>query len=1024
MDSAAINSTEHPTPATPVARAPAAGVERTALDRGIDVTAVSWWTIGWIAVILTAVALRFVRLDVYAMGVNEARRSFFAFSLMQGNPLLPGESLPDTAPLFLLLQSLGLFLFGATDATARLIPALAGIAMVPLAASLRPFIGRHAAFAMGVLIAFSPTLTYASRIVAPGILAGAVAMALVVAVLRAGLPDLPVSGVRRWAAMAGVALAALIACGPAAITVLLGLIGGAIACSAFGPKTYPSAIRLGLGAIARVPGALAGAIAAAILTLMLLFTRLFTDLAAISGLISTFGDWLRLLVTDATPSPIQIFLLIVLLYESLMVLFAIVAARMRPVFPEEITAPLDWTFFGGWFVTTLVLYSFSEGRRPEQAVHVVLPLVLLAGMGLGAVFATINWPSLLRGQAGLLFLALLGVIIGLAAVGVLATRIDGGSPLATSREAAIIQTVVVAVIVVGGFLFAVVALARAARVEAHSLQPGRMLLLVLLLVFGAFTLRTTTALAFSRADEGTEFLAQETATGAVGPLIERMQRLSRDVSVERSSIRDPLGTYGLRVAVDQRVQWPYRWYLRRFTDVAITAPGQAQTANAEVVIAPEETGLPEAGYTLREYPYLNRVPAAFTTPDLSDVFLDIVLPTRWMDGIDFLLYREIAALPPAQTVEVGFNQEISGRLFPNSGPYGLLDRVGPGAGRGQFNGPRGIAVDPTGNTTYVVDSGNLQVDRFDASGTYIGSWGAEDTPGGVQFGSFVLGDGSLQGPGGITIAPDGVVYVADTWSHRVVGLGTDGTVVREIGAPGQQTDLGDDPATLEQSPGLFFGPRDVMVLNDEIYVVDTGNERVQVFGLDGSFRRAFGGYGAEPEHLKEPVGIAAGPDGRVYVADSGNARISIFQPNGIPITQWPVAPWDGQQYFEPYLALGTDGMLYATSRTTGQVIVLDSDGSIVETLDAINNVPLDGPVGITAAPDGSLLITDAGLSAVLRLVPVPAEPVGNTTTNNPGAEAATATATVTPAPTGSPSEQPGNANVSAPTSQQLSSPPA
>ena len=1006
MDRAAVNPADHPTPATPVAAPAERRVERSALDRGLDLTSVSWWTIGWIAIALTAIALRLTLLNVYALDPAEAQQSFFAFALLQGNPLLPGESLPETGPLFLLLQSLGLFLFGATDATARLIPALAGIAMIPLAAALRPFVGRHAAFAMGLLIALSPTLTYASRIVTPGILIGMLAMLLLVAVLRAGLVTNATSTVQRWAAIAGITFAALIASGPAAISVLLGLTGGVVACFAFAPNAQPNAVRLGLRAISNAPGALAGAIGAAIVTAMLLFTRLFTDLDAIFGLTGTLGDWLRLLVTDATSNPVQMFLLIALLYEVLMVVFAVVATRFRPSLDEAIAAPLDWTFFGGWLVTTLVLFSFSEGRRPEHAIHVVLPLVLLAGMGLGAVFATISWPSLLRGQAGLLFLTLVGGVVGLAAVGVLATRIDGGSTVVTSRGAAITQTVVVALIVVGGFLLAAATLIRAARVEGRSLQPGRLLLLVLLLLLGAFTLRTTTTLAFFRAEEGTEYLAEETATGAVKPLVERLQRLSRDVSIDRSSVRDPLGTYGLRVALDQRVEWPYRWYFRRFTDVFVTAPGEIQTLNAEVVIAPDETGLPEAGYTLREYPYLNRVPAAYLSPDLGDLFLDIILPSRWLDGIDVLLFRDLSALPAAQTVEVGFNQEVASRLFPNSGPYGLLDRAGAGTGRGQFNGPRGVAVDADGNETYVVDSGNLQVDRFDATGTYIGSWGGEDTPGGIQFGSLVLEDGSVLGPSGITVAPDGLVYVADTWEHRVVGLNADGTLVREIGAPGERTDLGDDPATLEQSPGLFFGPRDVMVLNDEIYVVDTGNERVQVFGLDGSFRRAFGGWGSEPGRLLEPVGIAAGADGRIYVADSGNARISIFQANGIPITQWPVPAWEGQQYFEPYLAFGPDDLLYATSRATGSVVILDAAGTIVEALDAINNVPLGGPVGITSAPDASLLITDADLSAVLRLVPIPMEPIGNANDGAGNDQNATPTEVPTEVPTVAPTDVP------------------
>jgi uncharacterized protein (TIGR03663 family) len=1009
VDATTLDPSHRP-PASHRAVATAPVPRDSALDRALDLTAVSWWTVAWLVVGLTAIALRLVLLDVYALDPGEARRSYFAFALVQGNPLLPGESLPDTAPLFLLLQSLAIFLFGVTDATARLIPALAGIAMIPLAAALRPFIGRHAAFAIALLIAISPVLTYASRVAEPGIVISMLAMLLIVAVLRVGIENLSPASSRRWAVVAGITVAALIGTGPPAISVLVGLVAGALATRAFTPKTESSAVSMGMTAMRRTPGALAGAAAAGIITLMLLFTRLFTDLTAISGLVETFGNWLRFLGTDATSTPVQVFVLIALLYEILAVVFAIVASRGRPVVVEPLTAPLDWTFFGAWFITTLVLFSFSAGRQPEHAIHVILPLVLLAGLGLGHVFAVLDWTSVLRGQAGLLFLAFVGAAIGLAAVGVLAARIDGGSALAPTREWAIAQTVVVAVIVVGGFLTAALSLIRSAQAEGRSLYPGRILLLVVLVLLGGYTFRTTTSLAYFRADQGTELIAQETATSAVEPMVERLQRLSRDVSIDRSSVRDPLGTFGLSIAIDERVEWPYRWYFRRFTDVTIAAPGQAPAVGAEVVIAPDEVGLPEAGYTPREYPYLNRVPASFITPDLSDILLDTLLPTQWMDGLDFLLFRELDAQPPALTVEVGFNREIAGRLFPSSGPFGLLDRVGPGTGRGQFDSPRGIAVDPEGDRTYVVDSGNLEVDRFDANGTYVGSWGGESSAGGVQFGSRVLESGIVLGPTGITVAPDGVIFVADTWQHRVVGLNADGTVVREIGSPGEQTDLLDDPAALNDAPGLFYGPRDVTVFNEEIYVSDTGNERIQVFGLDGTFRRAFGGTGSEPGRLIEPVGIAAGPGGLIFVADSGNARISIFQPDGTPVAQWPVPNWEGQTYFEPYLAFGPDGLLYATSRATGTIEVFGPDGNLVESLPAVNNVALEGPVGITSAPDGSLLITDANLSGVVRMVPTLA----------PAIDEPEDALDDDQAPTATPADQRG----SAPTNQAPPPPPA
>jgi DNA-binding beta-propeller fold protein YncE len=365
----------------------------------------------------------------------------------------------------------------------------------------------------------------------------------------------------------------------------------------------------------------------------------------------------------------------------------------------------------------------------------------------------------------------------------------------------------------------------------------------------------------------------------------------------------------------------------------------------------------EAGYTPRTYPTLNRVPAAYTAPNIGTVLKSIFVPSRWPKAMDYLILRKLAVEAPPETIAVGLNGELANRVFPNTGPFSLADRPGAGSGRGQFNEPRGIAVAPDSGTTYVVDMGNARVERFDALGQYIGSWSAEE--GGVAFEKTEAG----LGPTGIAVSADGqLIYVCDTWNHRVVVLDQTGKMVREIGSFKDTSDS-PDPTV---DPGFFFGPRDVAVTADEIYVVDTGNERVQVFGLDGTFKRAFGGFGSEPGQLTEPVGIALGADGRVYVADSGNERIAVFASDGTPLEQWPVDAWAGQRYFEPYLAFDQDGNLYATSSATSSVEVFDSTGLWIDSIQQVGSEDLQAPIGITLAPDGSMLMTDAGRHAVLR----------------------------------------------------------
>ncbi|MBW3634194.1 MAG: NHL repeat-containing protein, partial [Chloroflexi bacterium] len=266
-----------------------------------------------------------------------------------------------------------------------------------------------------------------------------------------------------------------------------------------------------------------------------------------------------------------------------------------------------------------------------------------------------------------------------------------------------------------------------------------------------------------------------------------------------------------------------------------------------------------------------------------------------------------------------------------------------------------------------VDSGNARVQRFDRDGEFLDTWGEEE--GGVSFTRTANG----LGPTGITTTADGITWVADTWGHRVVAVDANGALVQSIGA--EMVDTGDDPAGVDEAGGRFFGPRDIAVSDAAIYVVDTGNERVQLFTRDGAFVDSWGGYGSAPDQLIEPVGIALGPDGNVYVADSGNARISIFSPDGEPVAQWPVTAWPAPDpgglppAFQPYLAFDANGNLYATASNAGQVLVFDREGVTIEQISEAGGEQLAQPIGVAVAPDGEVLFTDVGRDAVLEYTP-------------------------------------------------------
>src|SRR5699024_5650407 len=104
-----------------------------------------------------------------------------------------------------------------------------------------------------------------------------------------------------------------------------------------------------------------------------------------------------------------------------------------------------------------------------------------------------------------------------------------------------------------------------------------------------------------------------------------------------------------------------------------------------------------------------------------------------------------------------------------------------------------------GEVILVADSSNLRVERFTAEGEFIGAWSGETDP------NLGFATEFNTGPTGLTVGQDDLVYVADTWNHRVVVIDRGGQFVREIGQRGGQVDLGDSPDPT-QEPGLFFGP--------------------------------------------------------------------------------------------------------------------------------------------------------------------------------------------------------------------------
>ncbi len=197
----------------------------------------------------------------------------------------------------------------------------------------------------------------------------------------------------------------------------------------------------------------------------------------------------------------------------------------------------------------------------------------------------------------------------------------------------------------------------------------------------------------------------------------------------------------------------------------------------------------------------------------------------------------------------------------------VMDPVGTGKyfeiGReepGRLYMPLGLAQDAAGNL-YVCDGTSKRVTIYDRDGKYIRVLGGKDY---------------FNRPSGVAVDPEGKrVYIVDTGgvesqNHRVrVFDATNGKHLFDIGTRGSED-------------GEFNLPRDAVLspYNNQLYVVDGGNFRVQVFDADGKFIRKFGDVGRRTGQFSRPKGITVDRQGNVYVVDTAFGNVQLFSPDG------------------------------------------------------------------------------------------------------------------------------------------------
>lgn len=334
--------------------------------RPVEAPANRWRTLEillWLALGIVSAWLRLTDLSAAPLTSQEAAQAVPAYEAARavGSAANASVPSPSESPLLFHLNVLLFALFDGGDGLARLVPALAGVALTVAPLLLRRYLGAWGALGTGLLLALSPTALVASRT-----LDGAVPAALGVMLLVGSAARYLDSFGRSWVVWGGLGMALAVTAGPGAWGFLLGLLlalaGGLWLWRAQLPWIWPM-----------VRPALGRALAVAGLGVVAIGTAFGLHPAGLTDVAQQVILWAERFApgTEPVASPV----LLLAAYEPLVVLAGLaglgLAARRRH------GMGLLWAF---WTVVGALQLALMPGRQPVDLLWIVLPLAGLGGL--------------------------------------------------------------------------------------------------------------------------------------------------------------------------------------------------------------------------------------------------------------------------------------------------------------------------------------------------------------------------------------------------------------------------------------------------------------------------------------------------------------------------------------------------------------------------------------------------------------------------------------------------------------------
>ena len=247
--------------------------------------------------------------------------------------------------------------------------------------------------------------------------------------------------------------------------------------------------------------------------------------------------------------------------------------------------------------------------------------------------------------------------------------------------------------------------------------------------------------------------------------------------------------------------------------------------------------------------------------------------------------------------------------------------------------PYGIAFN-SHQEMIVSECGGHRLSIFDIRGQKIRTFGS---PGDIP--------DQMIAPAGIATDDTDNIYVSS--SHKLQKFTSSGKCIGRRGS----------------KEGEFDDPRGVTLYDNQVYMCDKYNHRIQVFDLDLNFVRSIGSLGRGEGEFDAPYDVTFDTAGNMYVAEYGNGRVQVMDTSGQFIRSFGLGQ-EGERV--PSGLYIVDKYVYVSDVSGDCIVVYETSGQFVTSFGrpGHNEGEFQYPFCITSCADGFIHVCDWGNNRV------------------------------------------------------------